>query len=251
MENEFNIKKLYAIIKKRIWILIVSISLFFALGGIYTVYLTTPLYSTSSKLIVNAKTPDLMNTLLVMVKEPSLLEYVIEQMNLNITSDDLSKEITVESVNGSSVVKITVVDSNPDLAAEIANTTADVFMNQMPNILGFKDIKLLSRAEVNNIPINENYSKYSIYGLLVGLAVGIGLVFLLDSLDDTVRSEQNVEELLGIPVLGTVSKMRKKNTSLSKSERKLNAMKEEYHAINEQKIITIKEQNQSNQSSNF
>lgn len=251
LENEFNIKKLAAIIKKRIWILIVSISLFFGLGGIYTVYLTTPLYSTSSKLIVNAKSPDLMNTLLVMVKEPSLLEYVIDQMNLKITSDELSKEITAESVNGSSIVKITVVDSDPNLAAEIANTTADVFINQMPNLLGFKDIKFLSRAEVNNEPINENYSKYSTYGFLVGLVVGIGLIFLLDSLDETVRSEQSVEELLGIPVLGTVSKMKKKNTSLSKSERELNAVEEEYRAINEPKIITFKEQDQSNQSSNF
>ncbi|MEH7351860.1 Wzz/FepE/Etk N-terminal domain-containing protein, partial [Gottfriedia acidiceleris] len=82
MENEFNIKKLYGIIKKRIWILLVSMVLFSSLGVIYTFYFTTPQYSTSSKLIVNAKTPDLMNTLLVMVKEPLVLNIVINQLNL-------------------------------------------------------------------------------------------------------------------------------------------------------------------------
>lgn len=248
MENEFNIKKLYGIIKKRFWILLVSIGLFTSLGGIYTFFFTMPQYSTSSKLIVNAKTPDLMNTLLVMVKEPSLLDHVIDEMNLNITSDELSKEITAESINGSSVVQITAVDSDPKLAAEIANTTAKVFMNQMPSLLGFKDIKFLSYAEVNTVPINDSYSSYSIYGFLVGTVLGIALIFLLDSMDDTVRSEQSVEHLLGIPVIGTVSKMNKKNTSLSKIESKFNDLKGDYRAAKEQKIIT---QNRQNQSSNF
>ncbi|PEC50506.1 hypothetical protein COJ46_07790 [Bacillus sp. AFS077874] len=247
MENEFNIKKLYGIIKKRFWILLVSIGLFTSLGGIYTYYFTMPQYSTSSKLIVNAKTPELMNTLLVMVKEPSLLRKVINQMNLNTTPDELSKEITAESINGSSVVQITAVDLDPKLAAEIANTTANVFMNQMPGLLGFKDIKFLSYAEVNTVPTNDSYSSYIIYGILVGIVLGIALIFLLDSLDDTVRSEQSVEDLLGIPVFGTISKMNKKNTSLSKIESKLN-MKGDYRAAKEHKII---KQNRQNQSSNF
>ncbi|MEH7402268.1 Wzz/FepE/Etk N-terminal domain-containing protein [Gottfriedia acidiceleris] len=247
MENEFNIKKLYGIIKKRFWILLVSIGLFTSLGGIYTYYFTMPQYSTSSKLIVNAKTPELMNTLLVMVKEPSLLRKVINQMNLNTTPDELSKEITAESINGSSVVQITAVDLDPKLAAEIANTTANVFMNQMPGLLGFKDIKFLSYAEVNTVPTNDSYSSYIIYGFLVGIVLGIALIFLLDSLDDTVRSEQSVEDLLGIPFFGTISKMNKKNTSLSKIESKLN-MKGDYRAAKEHKII---KQNRQNQSSNF
>lgn len=247
LENEFNIKKLYGIIKKRIWILLVSMVLFSSLGVIYTFYFTTPQYSTSSKLIVNAKTPDLMNTLLVMVKEPLVLNIVINQLNLNLTSDELSKRITAENVNGSSIVKITAVDSDPKLAAEIADTTANVFMNQMPNLLGFKDIKFLSSADYNTVPINDSYSSYSIYGFLVGTVLGIALTFLLDSLDETVRSEQSVEELLGIPVLGTVSKMNKKNT-LSKIESKFNDLKGDYRAAKEQKVIT---QNRQNQSSNF
>lgn len=246
MENEFNVKKLIGVIKKRFWIILVTTILFSVLNLINNQFLTKPRYETSSKLIVNAGTPDLMNTLNVMMKEPSLLEHVVNRLDLNRSPEDLSEQITVENIGGSSIVKVTVVDSDPYLAAGIADTTAYMFKEEMPNILGFSDIKILSEAEINSNPINDDHLKKLLLGILVGFIVGIGIVFLLEFLDDTVRTEHSAELLLEVPVLGTISKMSKKNTMLSKSERlRIKAMEESY-AINEKKASSINEQNQSN-----
>ncbi len=239
MENELSIKKIMVLMKKRIWI-IFAFSIFFStLGGVYSVFLTKKLYETSSKLIVNATSPEMMNTLLVMIKEPSLLQNVVNDLNLNISSEDLSKQIYPESIGGSSIVRISVVYSDPKLAAEIADTTANVFVNQIPKILGFKDTRLLSDAQINNSPINADYTKKILLGLLAGVIAGVGFVFLLNFLDDTVRSENDVEVLLGTPVFGVISKMNKKNTVLKKSEMLRIQAKEDTYANNEQKIISL------------
>ncbi|PLS07832.1 YveK family protein [Neobacillus cucumis] len=217
MGNEINIKKIFGLLKKRLWIIILTAVLFSSLAGVYSVYYTKPLYESSSRLIVKAD-PTLMNTLLIMIKEPSFLEKVVSELGLNKTPEELSQQISSEDVGGSSIVKITAVDENPKLAAEIANATASVFKSEVPSLLKFKDIIIFSGAKPDPYPINDNHQKKILLGLLAGVIAGVGIIFLQDFFDNTVKSERNLEEILELPVLGIVSKMNKKNTLLKKSE---------------------------------
>ncbi|GGI16696.1 YveK family protein [Gottfriedia solisilvae] len=239
MENELSLKKILELIKKRIWLIIVFSIFFSTLGGGYSLFFTKTLYETSSKLIVNATSPEMMNTLLVMIKEPSLLQNVVDDLDLKVSAEELSKQIFPESIGGSSIVRISVVYSDPELAVEIANSTANAFVNQIPQILGFKDTRVLSEGQINSNPINDDLLKNILLGLLVGLIAGVGYVFLLDFLDDSVRSEQDVEVLIGIPVLGVISKMNKKNTTLKKSDMLRVETREDSYANNEQKVISL------------
>ncbi|MFB7138227.1 YveK family protein [Gottfriedia sp. NPDC056225] len=239
MENELSVKRIFELIKKRIWIPVIFSIFFSAIGGVYSYYFTKTQYEASSKLIVNATTPEMMNTLLVMIKEPSLLDNVVSELKLHITSDELSKRITPESVGGSSLVEVKVVDTDPSLAAQIANRTADEFERQIPRILGFKDIKIYSYAQINDQPTNNDYLKKAILGLIVGIIAGVGCIFLLDFIDDTVKSEEATELLLGIQVLGTISKFNKKNTSLEKGEMLRLEDRGETYGNNEQKAISL------------
>ena len=117
----------------------------------------------------------------------------------------------MQSIDASQVVSIGVIDTDPKLATNIANTTAKVFKEEIPNIVNFNNVQLLSDAKIDPEPINNNQNRSIMIGFLIGLVAGIGLVLFLDSLDDSVKSEDDVEEFLGVPVLGKVSKMKKKN----------------------------------------
>nr|WP_263325061.1 Wzz/FepE/Etk N-terminal domain-containing protein [Neobacillus sp. Marseille-Q6967] len=218
MEKEINIKRLFNIVKKRIWIVIVTTIISSTFAAIYSVYFTTPLYESSSRIIVNAQ-PDLMNTLMVVIKEPTFLEHVINEEKLDRSPEELSQQITAGSIAGSSIVKISVVDTNPRIAANIADAVADVFKNEIPKILGFSDIRIFSKAKVISNPINLNHEKKIVIGIMLGLIAGVGIIFLLDFLDNTVKSERSIEDLLGIPVIGNVSRINKKNTALKKTKR--------------------------------
>jgi capsular polysaccharide biosynthesis protein len=209
--KEINLKEIFFVIKKRLWILIFITVLATLAGFAYgETKTTTLLYQSSTRLIIGADS-ELMKTLQVIIKDSTVLEKVVGKLKLNRSSEALANQINVESLDSSKVVSINVIDTDPKRAADIANTTAEVFKNEIPNILGFNDVRILSPAKVHTNPINEEGNKAVNISLLFGIFAGIGLVFLLDSMDDTVKSEKDVEEYLSLPVLGRISKMNKKN----------------------------------------
>ncbi|URT70228.1 YveK family protein [Cytobacillus firmus] len=216
--KEINLKDLFRVIKKRIWIVIVFAVIATAAGWFYSnANKTVPLYETSTNIIINAET-GYRNTLQVIIKDTIVLEKVIRELELQSSPSSLAGSINVGSIDDTQVVKITVTDTNPTRAADIANTTAKVFIEEIPNIMGFEDVRVLSEAKINPIPINEdNQNKIIIAAFIFGIIAGIGLIFLIDSLDDSIKSEKDIESVLGIQVLGSVSKINKKNVNKRKN----------------------------------
>ncbi|MGI8384804.1 YveK family protein [Robertmurraya sp. P23] len=217
MAKEINLKEIIGVLKKRAWIGI-TITILAALFGYFysSINQTTLLYSSSTNIIINAEGGQ-RKTLEVIIKDKTVLEKVITQLGIERTPESLAQSIQVGSIDETQVVKISVIDVNPVLAAEIANTTASVFIQEIPNIMDFDDVRVLSDAQVNPIPINEsNENKILGAAIIGGIVIGIGLIFLVDSLDESIRSEQEVEELLEVPILGIVSIMSKKNINKTK-----------------------------------
>ncbi|RLQ96286.1 YveK family protein [Falsibacillus albus] len=220
MVKEINIKDLLRVIEKRFWIIILMIFLSIAAGWIHSKYFTTPLYQTSTKIIIGAD-PGYMKTLQVIIKDSTVLQKVANQLKLPFSADALAGKIIVDNIDDSQVVRISVVDTNPERAAQIANKTASVFKNEVPNIVNFRDVRILSEANVNPWPINESSNSSLIEAMGIGFVIGLGLVFLMDSLDETINKESEIEEYLGIPILGNVSRMTRRNI-MKKNRMRLN-----------------------------
>jgi capsular polysaccharide biosynthesis protein len=252
MEKEIDLKKLFGVIKKRMWTVTICTVLFTALGVSYNIFLNTPptpMYESSTKVIIKDNdAAKLSNTLIVVMKDSAILDKVIQKLGIKTSSERLSESIFVENIEESQVLKITAVYPDPILAAEIANTTANIFKEEVPNILSFGEKEeilnvlnfdeenetfnilnsedreevlhilnsdkfiILSEAKVNNNPLPMESTKVRnvLLAFCIGLTVGIGITFLLESFDDTLRSEQMVEQLLEVPVLGSISKVNKK-----------------------------------------
>jgi capsular polysaccharide biosynthesis protein len=208
--KEIDLKEIYLILKRRLWVILLFTLILTVLGGLYNKYTTTYLYESSTRLLVKAN-PDQMKTLVVMVKDPVIMEKVISKLKLPRSPEGLASQITVNSIGDSQVVLITAVDSEAANAAKIANATAEIFKKEIAKILNFNDLKLLKEAKVNPYPINENQVKVISLSIVMGLALGIGLVFFLNSLDDTVKKEEDIEEIFGLPVVGNISKITKKS----------------------------------------
>lgn len=217
MAKEINLKEILGVLKKRAWIGI-TITILAALFGYFysSINQTTLLYSSSTNIIINADGGQ-RKTLEVIIKDKTVLEKVITQLGIERTPESLAQNIQVGSIDDTQVVKISVIDVNPELAANIANTTASVFIQEIPTIMDFDDVRVLSDAQVNPIPINDsNENKILGAAIIGGIVIGIGLIFLVDSLDESIRSEQEVEDLLEVPILGSVSIMSKKNINKTK-----------------------------------
>lgn len=223
MEETISLQDLFKTLRKRL-VHIVSLTIIGALiAGIISFFLLTPIYQASTQILVNKNENEqqqqsfqtqeiqtnlqLINTYNVIIKSPAILSKVIENLDLNLTPSQLTEKITVASQNDSQVVNVTVEDENPAIAVEIANTTAEVFKEDIEVLMGYDNVHILSPAFLgeNPTPVKPNKMLNTAIGAVLGLMIGLGLAFLLEYLDTTIKSEEDVEEILDLPIIGLVS----------------------------------------------
>ena len=209
--KEIDLKEYYEVIKNRIWLIIIITIFTTTCGFVYNSFFNNnvSLYETSTRIIIPTDN-EFMKTLMVMIKDPTIMEEVKDELALTRSSEELANQINVERVEESTVVSISVVDTDPAMAVNIANETASVFKKEIVNILNFKDVQLLSPAKENPNPVNQSQNNLIEITVVVGVILGIGIAFLLDSLDGTIKRESDIEEILEVPVIGLVSNMNKK-----------------------------------------
>lgn len=209
--KEINIKEFFSVIKKRFWIVVLIALISSSVGYYFSNNTNTPLYQTSTRILIGSEGGN-MNTLMVMIKDPLILEKVKESLELSRPMENIASQMEIARIDDSQVILITVTDQDPKLAAAIANQTAITYKKEVGNLLDFEDVQLLSEAKESTIPINENSNRLFMIAIIFGIVTGLGLAFLLDSLDATVRKESEVEGILGVPVIGVVSNMRSKRS---------------------------------------
>jgi capsular polysaccharide biosynthesis protein len=193
------------------------------ISGIVSFFFITPIYQTSTQILVNQKIQgekniqysevqtnlQLTNTYKEIIKSPVILDQVKKNLKLNISTGALNKMVNVENQKDSQIIAITVQDKDAKLARDIANTTAEVFKSEIAKIMSIDNVTILSKAEVTEgqSPIKPNKMLNVAIAFVVGLMASVGLVFLLNYLDNTLKKEEDIERLLGVPVLGVVSRM--------------------------------------------
>ncbi|MED3960181.1 Wzz/FepE/Etk N-terminal domain-containing protein [Priestia aryabhattai] len=206
--KDINLKEYYEVIKKRIWLIII-VTIFTTLAGFFYSHQnnTTVYYQASTRVVVDVDTQK-MSTLLVMVKDPIVMGKVTKQLNLEQPAEATAGQVQAASLNESQIISLSATSTDPITAVKIANTTAEVFKEEVGNILNIKGVQLLSPAK-NSSPIDGNQNRTIMLALIAGIVIGLGLTFLLDSLDGRVKKDSEVEQLLGVPVIGTISNMNK------------------------------------------
>ena len=222
MEETISLKEIFSILRKRLK-LIIGLTIGAALiSFIITQFFITPQYEASSQFIVSQKETgneagydyneirsnvEMINTYSVVIKSPRILDQVVEELSLSSTVSQLANKITVNNAQGSQVVNVTVTDTDPHQAETIANTVVTVFQNTVPGLMNVDNVSILSEANVGNnpAPVSPNLLLNIAIALVLGLMIGVGLAFLLEYLDNTIKSEEDVEETLGLPLMGVVS----------------------------------------------
>ncbi|MEB9969990.1 Wzz/FepE/Etk N-terminal domain-containing protein [Bacillus cereus] len=223
MEETISLKELFHIFKKRLAMILTVTFGLAIISAIISFFFMTPIYQSSTQILVNQKKQDgtmiqageiqtniqLTNTYKVIIKSPVILDQVNEKLNLNMTAQALTGKVNVANEKDSQVISVTAEDKDPKLARDIANATADVFKGEVAKIMNVDNVTVLSKAEVaeNQSPIKPRPMLNVAIALIVGLMAAVGLAFLLEYLDNTVKKEEDVENLLGLPVLGIVARM--------------------------------------------
>lgn len=223
MEETISLQELFQVLKKRIWMILSLMVLGIAAAGIISYFFMTPVYQADTQILVNKNEStmevpqytsqdiqtnlQLINTYNVIMKSPAILSIVIERLDLDTTPSALTNNITVNSAQDSQVINLTVQDTEHFRAVDIANTTAEVFQEEIVDLMNVNNVNILSPAvhNENPSPIKPNPELNMAIAAVVGLMLGVGIAFLLEYLDTTVKTEQDIEELIGLPILGLIS----------------------------------------------
>ena len=91
---------------------------------------------------------------------------------------------------------------------EVANEIAKVFSKEIPELYNISNVNILDTAEVASSAYNVNIAKQSAIFLLVGLVLGLGVVFVMYYFDRSVKNASQIENKLKLPVLATVREYR-------------------------------------------
>lgn len=221
MRETLGLKEILKILKKR-YLMIISmlvVSVGTSVGLIF--FILPEIYKAQTQILVNQKTNDqdlyswsqidmelqLIDTYNVVIKSPAILEKVIADIKLDTTPEELSEQITVSNEENSKVVNIIVEDPNPQQSVNLANKVAEVFKEEIPNLMSVDNINILAEAKLksNAKPVKPNKPVLIGIAALIGLAIGVGLAFIREILDTTIKNENDIEEISNIPIIGVVS----------------------------------------------
>ncbi len=216
----------YITVLRKGWVLILVLALVGVAAAAGFSLLKKPVYSASAQVFVSTETSGSASDLAQgntftqqrvltysnLVSTPIVLLPVISSLKLDMTADQLAKMVTATAPTSTTLIAISVSDTDPVQAADIANATSQSLTNVVQDIEatdanGASTVKLtrVKQADVPSAPISPNVPVNVALGLLVGLALGVGIAVLRETLDNRVRTELDVEKLSDKPVVGGIA----------------------------------------------
>jgi len=216
-EMEIDLLEVFFYLKKRIWIILASFAVCAVVGFLFTTLFVSPKYTASTRMYVlnrsngesvNSSDYQISNYMVsdytVLITGRNVTDEVISRLNLDMSSDELANAITVSSPTNTRILQIDVTAESSLLAADIANTVREVAALQIKEIMAVDAVNLVYAAEVPRAPASPNVLKNTVLAAAVGLVAAIGVLVLICILDDSIRTEEDVEKYLGLSVLGVI-----------------------------------------------
>jgi len=224
-EIEISIEQIFHILFKRIGLILLVTIFAAAAVGAYSWLLLDDVYQASSTVIVSnqkAAVTDgssqltysdytlnvqLVDSYRIICKTNRVLDQVIAELGLPMTREQLSGKISVTGAGDTEIIHIQVKDKDPVLAQSITNTITRIFQSEVKDIMQMDNVQIIDEAPLPRVPVEPSRMRNVVIGLMVGLVLGICLAFLLEYLDRSVKTEEQLAEILGVPVLGSVPKI--------------------------------------------
>ena len=132
------------------------------------------------------------------------MQRVIGELSLNYTTDELRKMIDIKVDSFENTTTVTVTDSNPNQAYAIANHITQVLMSFITDTARLENVQLLNPAQVPEKPVNQRTLINMAITFILALMVAIALAVLFEHLDNTIKTSEDVQKILGVPVLGVI-----------------------------------------------
>ena len=217
-EQVISLSETFEAVKKR-WIMIVAITFAATLiSGLVSFFVIDPVYETRTKLFIGKEESDesaynsndiqmyqkLLQTYAQAIKTRDLVGRAINDLHYDLEEDNVISSLTVTPVTDTQILQISYKSKSPEEAKEILKSVTQEFITTSKELVPNGNVKVLEEVQLPEKPVSPNKTMNIAIAFLLGLMVSVGLVFLLEYLDNTYKNKEQLEKGLDIPVLGTI-----------------------------------------------
>lgn len=230
-EATIDLLELFYVLKKKILIILGAFVAGIIIMAVYTMFFVTPIYSATTKMYMISEstvitsvadlqlgtqlTPDYS----ALVKSRPVLEQVIENLGLNMSAGQLGGSLSIENPSGTRILSITVTHPVPETAQKLANEVASVSADKVSEIMAAEKPKIYEEALKPTSPISPSIKKNCALGGIAAIVIACGIIIVMYLMNDTIKSEDDIEKYLGITTLGVIPEKLKKKGKKKKTSK--------------------------------
>ncbi|HPG43898.1 MAG TPA: Wzz/FepE/Etk N-terminal domain-containing protein [Acholeplasmataceae bacterium] len=214
--QEIDLLSLFRMLLNKWYVILISTLLCFGLASIYAYVMLDDKYTAQTSMIILVEndvqsdeqnfnfSQKLTKTYTELAKSDLVIEQVISSLSLNQTSDELRKMMTISGVQDTPVIKLSIVAKDNILAKDIANKTVQVMQQVSLQFEGFDNIEVLDVAQTPDIPSGPNRILYVAIGIILGGILGVGIIFIVELVDRSIKTPDDIERKLGLRTLAII-----------------------------------------------
>ena len=211
-----NLMEMFLVLLHHWWMLVLGLLIGGLVAGCYTVFAITPMYKASSTIYIFNKTTSITSLtdiqlgsqltvdFQIIAKSREVLQAVVDDCDLKTSPGALGGAISVTNPTDSHMLTITVTNANPELAARIANSMADILRQQVADIMNTDKPSTVERAVVPTGPSSPSLTRNIEMGALIGFVLVAAYLVIRFLLDDTISTEEDVRKYLGLNTLASI-----------------------------------------------
>lgn len=217
-ELEIDLMQLLRVLRSHLGAIVICAVLFALLALVGTKLLITPKYISTAKIYVlnrageteSVTTSDLQSSsyltqdYIELCKTRTVTEGTIARLELDLTHEELLEKLSVEEADDTRVISISVTDKDPYIAAKIAETITEIASEHIQTIMQVQAVQTADKANIPTRPSNVNTKKNIVIGFLAGILLAAAVIIITFLANDTLRTSEDVEQYLGLNVLGSI-----------------------------------------------
>jgi capsular polysaccharide biosynthesis protein len=214
---EINLVDLFYYLKKKILVIIAAFLLFAVAGAVFTMVFIPKEYTAKTRIYVLNRSGEadlsssdynvadfIVRDYEVLITGENVTREVLNQLNLDMSISELTRKISVSSIEKTRVLQIVVVDTDPNRAAAIANCVREVSSTQIEKIMDVDAVNLVYAATVPTEKSGPNVTENTALSAIVGVILSVSVLTIVHVIDDTIRTDEDVSRYLGLSTLGII-----------------------------------------------
>ena len=225
-KENVNLKRLSSVLKKNSIKIVIVLFIFAICGYFYSYNMVTPKYKSVSTMVLASNNlnqegntvtqtelnlnKSLISTYGKILKSKNVLGQVIKNLNLDVTEEELDKNVQIEKVDDTQIIKIGVINESAIEAQEILRELNKAFIEEVKQIFKMDNINIVDEASFEITPYNINHARDIIGFLVIGSVFSVCMIACIYFFDTTIKIEQDIEEFTDVNVIGTVPKYKNK-----------------------------------------